>query len=149
MAFFDEQQHGVAVGGTIQPLSRSSLGIVLVTSDGGKSWQAIPSKAALPRLNGIALDQRTLRVWGDYSSTHGSGVFESHDQGYSWQPIPAPLGHMQAVAGVRHGITLGIDHAGRLAQIPHNPNRAFVQIASPTQPIQSLIHTGTPVAGYG
>ena len=150
VAFFDEQ-HGLAVGGTVQPLSQSSLGIVLVTSDAGKSWQVVSTsnKASLPRLTGISIEQRTIRVWGDYSSVHGSGVFESHDQGRSWQPLPAPLSHVQAVAGPVHGLVLGIDHVGRLAQVPHNPNRAVLPLAPPTAPIQSMIHTGTQWLAVG
>ncbi len=150
VAFFDEMR-GIAVGGTIQPLSQSSLGIVLVTSDGGKSWQAVASsdKAALPRLTGVSIDHQTLRAWGDYSSAHGCAVFESSDQGRTWQPIAAPLGHVQAVARERHGLILGLDHAGRLAQIPHNLNRNFVQLASPTMPIHALIHTGSQWLAVG
>lgn len=150
VAFFDEQR-GVAVGGTVQPLSRSSVGIVLVTADGGKSWQtiAVSAKAALPRLTGVSIDERTIRAWGDYSSAHGSAVFESLDQGRSWQPVAAPLTHVQSVARERHGLMLGLDHAGRLAQIPHNPNRHFEPLATPTTPIQSLIHTGSQWLAVG
>lgn len=150
VAFFDEQR-GVAVGGTVQPLSQSSVGIVLLTSDGGKSWQSVSvsAKASLPRLTGVSIDERTLRAWGDYSSAHSSAVFESHDQGHSWQPVPAPLGHMQSVARERYGLILGLDHAGRLAQIPHNPNRTFQQLAAPTAPIHSLIHTGSQWLAVG
>lgn len=150
VAFFNEQQ-GVAVGGTVQPLSQTSVGIVLVTADGGKSWQAVTSsgKAALPRLTGVSIDQRSIRVWGDYSSAHGCGIFESQDQGRTWQPVSAPLGHIQAVARQPYGMILGLDHAGRLAQIPHNPNRNFKQLAEPTTPLQSLIHTQTQWLAVG
>ena len=150
VAFFDEQR-GIAVGGTVQPLSQSSLGIVLVTIDGGKSWQSITSslKASLPRLTGVSLVQRTVRVWGDYSSAHGSGIFESHDQGRSWQPVAAPLNHLQAVATQQHGMTLGLDRAGRLAQIPQQANRELIQLAPPTAPIQALIHTGSQWVAVG
>lgn len=150
VAFFDEQ-HGVAVGGTVQPLSQSSLGIVLVTSDAGKSWQAVTSsnKATLPRLTGMSIEQSSIRVWGDYSSAHSSGVFESPDQGRTWQPIAAPLSHVQAVAGPRHGLVLAIDHVGRLAQIPHNPNRVLLPLAPPTTPIQAMLHTGSQWLAVG
>ncbi len=109
----------------------------------------VSGKSALPRLTGVAIDQRSIRAWGDYSSAHGTGIFESQDQGRTWQPVPAPLGHVQAVARQRFGMLLGLDHAGRLAQIPPNPDRTFKQLAAPTTPIQSLMHTGTQWLAVG
>ncbi len=149
--FFFDELRGIAVGGTVQPLSKSSVGIVLVTADGGKNWQTISTsgKVSLPRLTGIASDGRSIRIWGDYSNAHGSGVFESQDQGRSWQPIPSALGHVQAIAGVRNGLSLGIDHAGRLAQVPHNPNRSLLQLSAPNTPIESMIHTGSQWLAVG
>ncbi len=143
VAFFNEQE-GVAVGGSVQPLSQTSVGIVLLTSDGGKNWQAISesSKAPLPRLTGVSIDQRALRAWGDYSSAHDTGVFESQDQGRSWQPTPSSLNHIQAIARQPHGVMLGVDRAGRLGQLPANPNRPLMPLASPQAPIESLIYTG-------
>ncbi|MCC6508002.1 MAG: hypothetical protein IT423_02770, partial [Pirellulaceae bacterium] len=38
VSFWDENR-GVIVGGTVQPLSQTSVGIVLVTENAGQSWQ--------------------------------------------------------------------------------------------------------------
>lgn len=141
VTFFNDR-HGIAVGGTIQPLSQSSVGVVLVTEDAGLRWRAT-SQASLPRLIGLLPGERgSLRAWGDYSSLHHSSVLESFDQGNSWQPVPSPLGHTQAVAQHSANLTLAIDRAGRISQLPSKDTRALQQVALPTVPILALAHTG-------
>lgn len=142
VAFIDEQ-NGFAVGGTIQPLSRMSLGIVLTTNDAGAHWRAA-STEALPRMTGLVVtDRGALRAWGDYSPAHGSAIIESYDGGQTWQPVPSMLGHVQTVARQAGGLQLAVDRAGRICPVPSRPQQPLSQLAPPTTMIAALIHTGS------
>lgn len=150
IAFISERQ-GFIVGGNVQPLSRTSLGIVLATDDGGDSWRKV-NDGSLPRLTGLAVGQRgVLTAWGDWSPQHASAVVESHDYGRSWQGVASPLGHLQCVARQAGGLQLGVDRAGRSSTLPARPDHPLNQLASPTLPITALVHTGSQwiAAGSG
>jgi photosystem II stability/assembly factor-like uncharacterized protein len=105
---------GVIVGGTVQPASGRSVGIVLTTQDDGKTWNPslIPG---LPRLIGLQrIKQRHWIAWGDWSDHYGSALFESIDGGISWSPRPNPCGHLQSAAVSEDGSTLIVDRASRV-----------------------------------
>lgn len=105
---------GVIVGGTVQPLSGRSVGIVLTTEDDGKSWTqaTIPG---LPRLIGLQrVKHRHWIAWGDWSDYHGSSLFESIDGGKNWSPRPIPCGHLQAAAVSQDGASLIVDRSSRV-----------------------------------
>ncbi len=139
---FQDELHGLAVGGTIQPGSGTSVGIVLSTEDAGAHWNVV-QRSNIPRLTGMIWSDRfVLRAWGDYSTVHGSAVLESFDGGRSWQGVLTPLSHMQTVARQTGGVHLGIDRAGRISSIPSKANQNLMQIASPLCPMNALIHTG-------
>lgn len=141
IAFVNERQ-GVIVGGTVQPLSRTSVGVVLATDDGGERWRVVNS-GSLARMTGLSLSQGgVLTAWGDYSALHNSAVYESHDFGVSWQAVASPLGHIRALGRHVGGLQLGIDSAGRIAQLPAKPDHHPRQFAPPTLPIAALGHTG-------
>lgn len=148
VAFLDEQ-HGFAVGGTIQPMSRMSLGIVLITDDAGLHWRSA-SAEPLARMTGLAIAERgVLRAWGDYSPAHGSAIMESYDQGQTWQPVPWTQGHVQTVARQAGSAQLAIDRAGRVLQVPAKPNQMPSQLAPPTTLIAALMHTGSQWLAVG
>jgi photosystem II stability/assembly factor-like uncharacterized protein len=94
---FRSELDGCAVGGTIDPFTHRSRGIVLVTTDGGKSWS--PSKSVLPRLTGVAKEGvKNLIAWGDWSTTDQTSLYQSADGGVTWTPSIAPCGHIESVA---------------------------------------------------
>ena len=150
---------GFAVGGTIQPLSHSSIGIVLTTEDAGAHWQTIAS-GTIPRMTGITLeDQGILRTWGDYSPLLAAGVFESFDRGRSWQGLHSPLVHVNAMARYAStqpatlqrsgGQRLAVDRAGRLSRVPSQSSESLQQLSSPAVPITWLLHTGSQWIAVG
>ena len=145
---FIDERHGFIVGGTIQPLARASIGIVLTTEDGGQSWKAL-SNNSLPRLTGMSASRGVLTAWGDYSPLHSSAIIESHDNGQTWRGVASTLGHLQTVARQSTGLQLGVDRAGRLAQLPSRADQALSQLASPTAPLSMLVHTGAQWIAVG
>ena len=109
-----EDRNGLIVGGTIEPATGRSIGIVLITQDEGKTWNpsGIPG---LPRLIGLQrIKHRHWIAWGDWSDHFGSALFESIDGGRSWSPRPIPCGHLQSVAMSDEGSALIVDRASRV-----------------------------------
>jgi photosystem II stability/assembly factor-like uncharacterized protein len=79
-------QRGLAIGGSTQPYSQLSLGEVLVTMNGGTTWQVITGHD-LPRLRQMIIGpQGKCVAIGDWSPVHLSSVFVSSDGGMNWQP---------------------------------------------------------------
>ena len=67
-----------------------SVGVLLFTRDGGKSWERqLPN--ALPGLNQVRfIDLQTGFLLGDGSDQFSSGVFKTTDAGRSWEPVKGP-----------------------------------------------------------
>jgi photosystem II stability/assembly factor-like uncharacterized protein len=79
-------QRGLAIGGMTQPYTQLSLGEVLVTMNGGTTWQVITGHD-LPRLRQLLIGPGGKCVAiGDWSPVHLSSVFTSSDGGMNWQP---------------------------------------------------------------
>lgn len=105
---------GLIVGGTLQPSSGRSVGVILLTQDDGKTWTptVVPG---LPRLIGLQrIKHRHWVAWGDWSDHHASALFESIDGGKTWSPRPIPCGHLQAAAVSQDGSTLLVDRSSRV-----------------------------------
>ncbi|MBU6387200.1 MAG: hypothetical protein KGS49_14765 [Planctomycetes bacterium] len=110
----DKPRTGLIVGGTVQPASGSSTGVVLTTQDDGKTWTPaiIPG---LPRLIGLQrIKHRHWIAWGDWSDHFGSALFESIDGGRSWNPRSIPCGHLQSVTLGDDGALLIVDRSSRV-----------------------------------
>ncbi len=90
IAMFNSQR-GLAIGGHYRPYSRLSQGEVLVTRDGGTSWQQA-KEHNLPVVRKLLIGRGGLCVAaGDWSSIYLSSLFVSRDGGESWSPIPSEL----------------------------------------------------------
>jgi photosystem II stability/assembly factor-like uncharacterized protein len=110
----DRPRTGLIVGGTIQPASGGSVGVVLTTEDDGITWTS-STFPGLPRLIGLQrVKHRHWIAWGDWSDHFGSALFESIDGGRSWNPRSIPCGHLQSVALGEDGATLVVDRASRV-----------------------------------
>ncbi len=99
IAMFNSQR-GLAIGGHYRPYSRLSQGEVLVTRDGGASWQQA-KEHNLPVVRKLLIGRGGLCVAvGDWSSIYLSNLFVSRDGGESWSPISSELvGNVIDLAG--------------------------------------------------
>ena len=89
VSFIDENI-GIAIGGNVGSYSGISRGIVLQTSDGGRTWRVITND--LPNLHGIAVVKSQLIAWGDFDPQRQTGVYRSADLGATWQGLDTGLG---------------------------------------------------------
>jgi len=101
--------------------------LILVTADGGESWQEVPADrlpAALPGEGGFAASGSCLAVFGDSHVWFASGgaavarVYHSPDRGRTWTVHDTPIRAGVASAGIfsvafrdaRHGVISGGDY---------------------------------------
>lgn len=92
--FFNEKI-GVAVGGSIDPVTHRSKATILSTDDGGVTWKSVESD--LSRLTGVRMTgPSSMLAWGDWSLPYQSAGFESSDSGRTWRSLPVPSGHLQS-----------------------------------------------------
>ncbi|MFN9986602.1 MAG: YCF48-related protein [Pirellula sp.] len=105
---------GLVVGGSIDPYSGHSEGVVLRTSDEGKTWNKV-ALVGIPRLTGLQrLGAKHWLAWGDWSSHWQTALFETIDGGISWSPRPIPCGHLQAAAIDDAGRAMVVDRSGKV-----------------------------------
>ncbi|MFN5395112.1 MAG: hypothetical protein ACK5EO_14525 [Planctomycetota bacterium] len=130
------QRSGLIVGGTLQPATGRSIGVVLTTQDDGKTWTPLVIPG-LPRLIGLQrIKQRHWVAWGDWSDHFASSLFESIDGGKSWSPRRIPCGHLQGVAVADDGATLLVDRASRVFFAPDGV--AFRSVSIDTDQFRTL-----------
>ena len=119
---FWDARHGIAMS---DPVDGKLL--LIVTSDGGESWQEIPAERLPPALQGeggFAASGTCLAVYGDahvWIATGGAAsarVYHSADRGATWTVHDTPLRAGVPSAGVfsvafrdaRHGVIAGGDY---------------------------------------
>jgi photosystem II stability/assembly factor-like uncharacterized protein len=119
---FWDARHGIAMS---DPVGGRFL--VLVTNDGGDSWQEIPAERIPPALageGGFAASGSCLAVWGDSHVWIASGgavsarVYHSPDRGRTWSVHDTPLRAGIPSAGIfsvafrdsMHGVIAGGDY---------------------------------------
>jgi len=123
---------GLAVGGSIDAYSGHSEGIVLRTSDEGKTWNKT-SLVGIPRLIGLQrLGTRHWLAWGDWSSHWQTALFETIDGGISWSPRPIPCGHLQSAAVDDSGRAMVVDRSGKVQFSKDGVE--FSDVLIPTEP---------------
>lgn len=80
-----DEQRAVIVGGGYDRITNISRGVVLYTTDGGKTWLSSPDQE-LPRMRSIrSRGDGSLEALGDWSDSLLTNQFESHDGGKTWQ----------------------------------------------------------------
>ncbi|TWU30157.1 YCF48-related protein [Bythopirellula polymerisocia] len=84
--WFLDRQLGWAVGGATQPYLWTTQGIVLRTTDGGKTWKKL--LAFVPALERVKFfDPQHGVAWGHGSGGEPLGLFASDDGGRNWRPL--------------------------------------------------------------
>lgn len=92
LRFWDDH-YGIAVGGDYQEVIKSTPN-VLLTSDGGKTWQDAPQTTPVGLKEGVAIyKQKTLIAVGP------SGTCYSKDFGKSWMEIDKTPLHAISISG--------------------------------------------------
>ena len=122
LAFWDDR-HGVALS---DPVDGKLF--VLVTDDGGDTWNRVATESAPPVLSGEAAFaasgtcltvQGTSNVWIGTGGGARARVFHSADRGRTWTVADTPIHAGGASSGIfsvaffdsRHGIAVGGDYA--------------------------------------
>ena len=78
----------VVIGGSYDPYTNLSRGVVLFSKDGGRRWWRAADQE-LPRLHDLYKKKDgTLIAVGDWSPVSLSRIFESIDGGQTWKPSP-------------------------------------------------------------
>jgi len=109
-----DERNGVIVGGTVQPYSHRSAGVVQTTQDGGRRWREIPSEG-LSRLTGIQkIGARHWIVWGDWSPFFHTALFETIDGGTTWKGKELAASHIQTAAWKDASSGIVVDRLGRV-----------------------------------
>jgi photosystem II stability/assembly factor-like uncharacterized protein len=129
MSFWD-RQHGIVFGDPID-----GRFVVLVTEDGGRTWNAVPDDALPPALEGeagFAASGSCLATYGDRHVWFGTGgaaarVFRSDDRGRTWSVAPTPIVAGADSKGIfslafvdeRRGVAVGGDYGDPERLGPH------------------------------
>ena len=81
---FSDELNGLIVGGSVLPGTSNGKGVILRTTDGGRTWDHIDT-AGIPCLHDLLFrGDGTAEVWGDSSELYPSGYFTSEDGGENW-----------------------------------------------------------------
>lgn len=133
---FSNDQTGWALGGTIDPVSHRSVGVVLHTVNGGQTWQSLACR--LPRILGAQwIGRDHILAWGDWSNVYQSSLFESMDGGVTWSARPVPSGHLQSAwFGADKSVVL-VDRMGKAFRSIDGTTYEPIDIAtSPFEPLR-------------
>ncbi len=85
--WFHNPLRGWVAGGFTRPYTHVSVGVLLSTYDGGKTWEPV-DKLLLPPFRKIGFwDARHGWAVGCRSVMHPSGVFMTDDGGDNWRPL--------------------------------------------------------------
>lgn len=90
---FWDKQHGIAVGGDYQEVSKA-ISNVLLTSDGGKTWQDAPQTNPAGLKEGVSIYKKKFLV-----AVGPSGTCYSKDFGKSWTIIDKTAFHAINILG--------------------------------------------------
>lgn len=98
-------------GRETQPYTKIGTGVVLKTTDGGKSWQTLGQGQNLPPLNYVRFFGGTEGVAvGEATTEFPTGVLFTQDGGETWQPAPGERTagwHSASFTDFNDGIAVG------------------------------------------
>lgn len=152
--FFDEMafwnpRHGILVGDQVDGQM-----VVMVTEDGGATWQHLKMPPALPGEGAFAASGTGITVLGDVDVWIGTGgkdaarVYHSADAGQTWTVGPTPIRADAASAGIfslafsdaLHGIAVGGDYS--------KPNETTGNIVLTANGCKTWFTATTPPKGF-
>jgi photosystem II stability/assembly factor-like uncharacterized protein len=143
-------------------LAATSNALLFRSSDGGYSWNPIPSPAALQgALHAFVIDPKTPNVYYAGLSSDSPayrGIFRSRDAGATWQPLAGvkgkdiwsiaiwPADARVLAAGARDGVMLSRDGGESWTRISPAENRELQPVVSLAfDPVNSkILYAGTP-----
>lgn len=78
---------GWVCGGEFAPWTRTGSGVLFYTADGGKNWKSIgtPGLPVFHQVRFFSLEDGV--AVGSRTTPFGTGLFETHDGGLSWQEV--------------------------------------------------------------
>ncbi len=84
---FADEKHGWIAGGWTHPFTHHTSCVILRTSDGGESWQRLPTNG-MPMLTRVKFfDAGRGCAMGEPSASYPSGLFRTEDGGRSWSGV--------------------------------------------------------------
>jgi photosystem II stability/assembly factor-like uncharacterized protein len=118
LSFWDDS-HGIVLGDPVD-----GHFVIMTTADGGASWHAQKTPAALPKEGAFAASNSCLfvrgarEVWFGTGGPGGARVFHSDDAGATWTVAKTPIRNDGASAGIfsiyfsdpKRGIAVGGDY---------------------------------------
>ena len=114
---FIDPKHGWAAGGYNVPWMDDSRGVIIRTSDGGQTWQAV-KRLAIPRVNKIRFSsRRTGWAMGETNALYPDGLYFTNDGGVNWSSQSATRMNSWIDGQQVGGQFVSLDQTGRLASI--------------------------------
>lgn len=118
--FFADQLNGFAAGGRVKPLTGQSVGELLRTTDGGKTWRPIPG-LLLPWITKIHfIDAKRGFAVGMSSALYPSGAWKTNDSGMTWTPIMGVTGENWSRGSFDGSTGLLLSRSGAAAWLSNN-----------------------------
>ncbi len=136
---FVDAAHGWAVGGNVLPGIDASRGTILITDNGGVSWNPIPNNG-LPHLYRMSMEN-VGRGWalGRSGHLHRGGYYETEASGRSWSSVSSKNETGDFVDGDRTpGGYVAVDAAGQLYRIQNSKTDPAVVLDRNARPIRRV-----------
>ncbi len=115
--WFVDADNGWAAGGYDLPYVNRSYGVILRTTNGGKSWRKVEN-LVVPRIKQIRFaDRRNGWAVGETSNMSPNGIFFTSDGGMTWSSQPSKPTPGWSVVARTQGHFVAIDTQGRPARV--------------------------------
>ena len=109
---FSNELNGLIVGGSVFPGTSNGKGVILRTTDGGRTWDHADT-AGIPCLHDLQFREDGLaEVWGDSSELYPSGYFISEDGGENWDSPIRTARHIGWKKGCSTSLFAGLSKKG-------------------------------------
>lgn len=100
---FVDEDHGWAAGGEYRPYLSSTKGVLLRTSDGGKTWET--DKTLLPAIKQVRFFGAQGWALTEPSALYPLGLFHTDNMGRAWTPVASHESAVWSIADFSDPIT--------------------------------------------